>query len=109
MSFVPRPCAHCRGTQFHVIPGVQFEMWQTSSLLGIAASSKIGGGRRWSVTLVVCAQCGRTETFTTNGAELASIAKDDREGYLRKQAEAQFSVPEDGLGEAIRRVLARHT
>jgi histidyl-tRNA synthetase len=42
------------------------------------------------------------------GAELASIAKDDREGYLRKQAEAQFSVPEGGLGAAIRKVLARH-
>ena len=42
------------------------------------------------------------------GAELASIAKDDREGYLRKQAEAQFSVPEDGLADAIRTVLARH-
>jgi histidyl-tRNA synthetase len=42
------------------------------------------------------------------GAELASIAKDDREGYLRKQAEAQFSVPEESLGDAIRKVLARH-
>jgi histidyl-tRNA synthetase len=43
------------------------------------------------------------------GAELASIAKDDREGYLRKQAEAQFSVREDDLAQAIRTILARHT
>jgi histidyl-tRNA synthetase len=42
------------------------------------------------------------------GAELASIAKDDREAYLRKQAEAQFSVSEDGLAEAVRTLLARH-
>jgi histidyl-tRNA synthetase len=43
------------------------------------------------------------------GAELASIAKDDREAYLRKQAEAQFTVPEDELVEGVRKVLARHS
>lgn len=73
MSFVPRPCSHCSGTRLHVIPGVQLEMWQASSVLGIASSSKVTGGRRWSFTLVVCVQCGRTETFTTNAPELASI------------------------------------
>ncbi len=41
------------------------------------------------------------------GAELASIAKDDREGYLAKQAEAQFSVKEAELVEGVRKVLAR--
>jgi hypothetical protein len=41
------------------------------------------------------------------GAELVSIAKDDRETYLAKQAEAQFSVPEAELVEGVRKVLAR--
>jgi histidyl-tRNA synthetase len=41
------------------------------------------------------------------GAELAGIAKHDREAYLAKQAEAQFSVPVAGLVEGVRRVLAR--
>jgi histidyl-tRNA synthetase len=32
----------------------------------------------------------------------------DREGYLKKQAEAQFAVPVDNLVEAVNRVLTRH-
>src|SRR5438874_6801616 len=40
------------------------------------------------------------------GATLTSIK--DREEYLKKQAEAQFAVPEDQLVDAVRRVLARH-
>ncbi len=40
------------------------------------------------------------------GAELASLGK-DREDYLQKQAEAQFSVKEAELVDAVRRVLAR--
>ncbi len=43
------------------------------------------------------------------GAELASIARDDREAYLAKQAEAQFSVPVAGLVEGVRKVLTRRT
>jgi histidyl-tRNA synthetase len=41
------------------------------------------------------------------GAEIAGLSK-DREGYLQKQAEAQFAVSEDGLVDAVRKVLARH-
>jgi histidyl-tRNA synthetase len=41
------------------------------------------------------------------GAELAGLSK-EREDYLRRQAEAQFAVPEDRLVEAVRQVLARH-
>ncbi|MHB2167742.1 histidine--tRNA ligase [Alsobacter sp. R-9] len=40
------------------------------------------------------------------GATLSSAP--DRETYLRQQAEAQFAVPETGLVEAVRKVLARH-
>ena len=32
----------------------------------------------------------------------------DRDEYLKKQAEAQFSVPEPSLIDAVRRVIARH-
>jgi histidyl-tRNA synthetase len=41
------------------------------------------------------------------GAELAKLEK-GREEHLKKQAEAQFAVAEDGLVEAVRNVLARH-
>ncbi len=40
------------------------------------------------------------------GAKLSSI--EDREEYLKKQAEAQFAVPEAKLVEAVNRVLSRH-
>ena len=40
------------------------------------------------------------------GATLTSI--EDREDYLKKQAEAQFAVPESQLVETVRQVLARH-
>jgi histidyl-tRNA synthetase len=40
------------------------------------------------------------------GATLTSI--EDREEYLKKQAEAQFAVPEAQLVEKVRAVLARH-
>jgi histidyl-tRNA synthetase len=41
------------------------------------------------------------------GAELAKLEK-GREEHLQKQAQAQRSVPEDKLVEAVREVLARH-
>jgi histidyl-tRNA synthetase len=41
------------------------------------------------------------------GAELAGLSK-ERDDYLRRQAEAQFAVPEARLVEAVREVLARH-
>ena len=41
------------------------------------------------------------------GAELAGLSK-ERDDYLKKQAEAQFAVPEDRLVDAVREVLARH-
>jgi histidyl-tRNA synthetase len=45
------------------------------------------------------------------GAELAAMGRDakDREDYLAKQAEAQISVPESELVEAVNRVIARRT
>jgi histidyl-tRNA synthetase len=40
------------------------------------------------------------------GATLTSLK--DRDEYLKKQAEAQFAVPEQKLVEEVRRVLSRH-
>jgi histidyl-tRNA synthetase len=40
------------------------------------------------------------------GAKLADTK--DREEYLKKQAEAQFAVPESELVDAVRKLLARH-
>jgi len=40
------------------------------------------------------------------GATLTSI--ENRDEYLKKQAEAQFAVPEAQLVEKVRAVLARH-
>ena len=40
------------------------------------------------------------------GATLTSIK--DRDDYLKKQAEAQFAVPEADMVKAVRDVLARH-
>jgi histidyl-tRNA synthetase len=42
------------------------------------------------------------------GAELAKLEQSAREDYLKKQAEAQFSVPEGDLVKAVKEVLARH-
>jgi histidyl-tRNA synthetase len=41
------------------------------------------------------------------GSEIAGLSK-DRDDYLQKQAEAQFAVTEDGLVDAVLKVLARH-
>jgi histidyl-tRNA synthetase len=41
------------------------------------------------------------------GAEIASLSK-ERDDYLKKQAEAQFSVPDEQLVEAVRDLLVRH-
>jgi histidyl-tRNA synthetase len=42
------------------------------------------------------------------GAELAAENASEREDYLKKQAEAQFSVNEADLVDAVRKLLARH-
>lgn len=69
MSFSPKPCAHCGCTNFHVIPDVVFEAHRGVSVFGMSGTQLAG---HWRITLVICAQCTRTETFTTNAAEVAS-------------------------------------
>ena len=41
------------------------------------------------------------------GAEIAGMSK-ERDEYLKKQAEAQFSVPEAQLVEAVRKIIEKH-
>jgi histidyl-tRNA synthetase len=41
------------------------------------------------------------------GSQISGLSK-DRDDYLQKQSEAQFAVAEDGLVEAVRKVLGRH-
>jgi len=72
-SFVPKPCTHCNGVDFHVLPGLQLEVWRATQVFGMAASQQLTGGTRWTVTSVICARCGRTEVFTQNAAELAPL------------------------------------
>jgi hypothetical protein len=53
-------------------------------------------------------QCRRWVSQKLNPSyALAGLSK-ERDDYLRKQAQAQFAVPEDRLVEAVREVLARH-
>ncbi|MDI1343049.1 MAG: histidine--tRNA ligase, partial [Pseudolabrys sp.] len=42
------------------------------------------------------------------GAELAAENASEREDYLKKQAEAQFSVNEADLVDAVAKLLTRH-
>ena len=42
------------------------------------------------------------------GADIAKLEQSAREDYLKKQAVAQFSVPESDLVKAVKEVLARH-
>lgn len=67
MSFSPKPCTHCGCTQFHVLPEVAFEAHKAVEVWGMSGTQQVG---HWRLTLVICVQCSRTETFTTNAAQL---------------------------------------
>jgi histidyl-tRNA synthetase len=89
---------------------------------GIAAETYLGGGRfgaqmkyadrRRSPCVVIQGsdEKAKGEVQIKDlilGAEIAGLSN-DRDDYLKKQAQAQFAVPEAALLEAVRRVLARH-
>lgn len=69
MSFSPKPCAHCGGTSFTVLPDVMLEAHKSVQVLGMVGGQKLPGW--WKLTIVVCAQCTRTELFSPNAAEMA--------------------------------------
>lgn len=71
MSFNPRPCPHCGGTSFHVIPDLGFDVYVSPQVFGVREAAIITQQRpKWYATLVGCVQCGRTEAFS-NLAQLA--------------------------------------
>lgn len=70
MSLPPKPCAHCGNPSFHILPNMQQDVATATTVLGFAASKQIKG-RYWTFTLVVCTNCGCTQTFTSNAPELA--------------------------------------
>ena len=68
MSFNPRPCPHCGGTSFHVIPDIGFDVYVAPQVFGTQEAAKIKMTRPiWYATLVGCTQCGRTEAFSNLG------------------------------------------
>ena len=70
MTFPMKPCAHCGNAAFHYMPDMRLPVEFASSLLGMNVTKEIRG-RYWTFTLVVCDHCGCTQTFTTNGPQLA--------------------------------------
>jgi hypothetical protein len=70
MNIPPRPCSHCGCVTLHVIPNVQVDIKAATTVLGMQAKRDLGA-IDWAVTLVVCSQCGLSQCFTTNAAQLA--------------------------------------
>jgi hypothetical protein len=68
MSFSPKPCLHCGGTSFHVVPNIQTQLWRGTTALGMQAHQKMNVW--WTYTLVLCTRCARTDVFTVNAAEM---------------------------------------
>ena len=70
MSQPPKPCSHCGNTTLHIIPNVQVDISVATVVLGMQAKKDLRS-IDWSVSLVVCSQCGLTQCFTGNTAQLA--------------------------------------
>ena len=68
-AFTPKPCAHCGGNSFGILPNVQLDVMHSTTVLGLRAAKTIPVN--WHLTLVVCTHCGCTQMFTMNGGELA--------------------------------------
>jgi hypothetical protein len=64
-------CPSCSGDAFISIPDVVVELHKATTALGMEAYQRIG---TWRKTLVICSQCGRTDTFTKNATEIAARA-----------------------------------
>jgi hypothetical protein len=70
MSYAQKSCAQCGNGTFHYMPNMQIRVEFASTMLGMNVSKSIAG-QFWTFTLVICDQCGSTQTFTTNGPQLA--------------------------------------
>jgi hypothetical protein len=65
----PRPCLHCGNQNLVFIPNVLVDIAKGATVLGMRAVSDLKNVY-WNVTLVVCNQCGSTQSFTQNTQEL---------------------------------------
>jgi hypothetical protein len=72
MNFPLRPCVHCGATNFYLLPNIQVEYGTATTVLGMAAH-RHAAGRYWWISAIVCTQCTRTDTYTTNLAELVQV------------------------------------
>lgn len=75
MSFDPRPCPHCGGTSFTVIPNLGFDVYVAPSVHGgpgEAQKIKLKVPRLYA-SVVGCQQCGRIEMFSGSLAQLAAM------------------------------------
>jgi len=70
MAQPPRPCFHCGNPNLVFIANVLVDVAKGTTVLGMKAVADIKSVY-WNVTLVVCNQCGCTQAFTQNTAELA--------------------------------------
>lgn len=70
MPTPPKPCAHCGTATFTYLPNLMVDIAHATTLFGKVAAKQIKGVY-WTFSMVVCTQCGCTQTFTLGAAELA--------------------------------------
>lgn len=70
MAQPPRPCAHCGNTSITIVPNICVDLEVATTFLGAFATKEVKG-RHWVFSLAICAQCGCTQIFTANTAQLA--------------------------------------
>ena len=70
MSTAPRPCPHCNNPNLVFVPNMLIDIAKGASVLGMRAVQDLK--IYWNVTLVICNQCGCTQTFSQNTAEVAT-------------------------------------
>lgn len=64
------PCVACGSTSFDSFPNVGLAVHQQVPVRSSMGRREVG---TWWHTLVVCSDCGRTDVYTTNTAELRTI------------------------------------
>lgn len=67
----PRPCLHCGNVNLVFVPNVLVDIAKGTTVLGMKAVSDLKNVY-WNVTLVICNQCGFTQSFTQNANELVA-------------------------------------
>lgn len=72
MPTPPRPCSHCGNPHLAFIPNMLVDIAKSAgTVLGMRAVQDVK--QYWNVTLVICNQCGCTQLFTQNTAEIAQV------------------------------------